>query len=116
MSDAMDPGAMGVAHLLSQSSGMGLLPLVLLVLMSVGSGYYLLLKSWTGWRERRQGTMTHLQRRTAAVVDSGRRSVGFISRKSAGGGAKATAAKGGLPPVRLSADRSKCIGRAACSV
>ncbi len=30
--------------------------------------------------------MTHLQRRTAAVVDSGRRSVGFISRKSAGGG------------------------------
>ena len=34
MSDAMEPGAMGVAHLLSQSSGMGLLPLVLLVLMS----------------------------------------------------------------------------------
>ena len=30
--------------------------------------------------------------------------------------AKATAAKGGLPPVRLSADRSRCIGRAACSV
>ena len=29
---------------------------------------------------------------------------------------KATAAKGGLPPVRLSADRSRCIGRAACSV
>ena len=55
MSDAMDPGAMGVAHLLSQSSGVGLLPLVLLVLMSVGSCYYLLLKSWTGWRERRLG-------------------------------------------------------------
>ena len=55
MSDAMEPGAMGVAHLLSQSSGIGLLPLVLLVLMSVGSCYYLLLKSWTGWRERRQG-------------------------------------------------------------
>ena len=30
--------------------------------------------------------------------------------------AKALAAKGGLPPVRLSADRSRCIGRAACSV
>ena len=30
--------------------------------------------------------------------------------------AKAPAAKGGLPPVRLSADRSRCIGRAACSV
>ena len=55
MSDAMEPGAMGVAHLLSQSSGIGLLPLVLLVLMSVGSCYYLLLKSWTGWRERRLG-------------------------------------------------------------
>ena len=53
MSDAMEPGVMGVAHLLSQSSGIGLLPLVLLVLMSVGSCYYLLLKSWTGWRERR---------------------------------------------------------------
>ena len=30
--------------------------------------------------------------------------------------AKALAAKSGLPPVRLSADRSRCIGRAACSV
>ena len=30
--------------------------------------------------------------------------------------ADASAAKGGLPPVRLSADRSRCIGRAACSV
>ena len=43
MSDAMDPGAMGIAHLLSQSSGVGLVPLVLLVLMSVGSCYYLVL-------------------------------------------------------------------------
>ena len=47
----------------------------------------------------------------AAAVGAGRH-----AGKSAGGGAKATAAKGGLPPVRLSADRSRCIGRAACSV
>ena len=55
MSDAMDPGAMGIAHLLSQSSGVGLVPLILLVLMSVGSCYYLLLKSWLGCQEKRQG-------------------------------------------------------------
>ena len=55
MSDAMDPGAMGIAHLLSQSSGVGLVPLVLLVLMSVGSCYYLVLKSWIGCQEKRQG-------------------------------------------------------------
>lgn len=30
--------------------------------------------------------------------------------------AQSNCRKGGLPPVRLSADRSKCIGRAACSV
>ena len=55
MSDAMDPGAMGIAHLLSQSSGVGLVPLVLLVLMSVGSCYYLVLKSWIGCQEKRLG-------------------------------------------------------------
>ena len=55
MRDAMDPGAMGIAHLLSQSSGVGLVPLVLLVLMSVGSCYYLVLKSWIGCQEKRLG-------------------------------------------------------------
>jgi biopolymer transport protein ExbB len=55
MNGAMEPGAMGIAHVLSQSSGMGLLPLVLLVLMSLGTCYYLLLKSWVGWQEQRQG-------------------------------------------------------------
>ena len=55
MSEGMDPGVMGIGHLLSQSSGMGLVPLVLLVLMSLGSGYYLLFKSWSGWQEKRLG-------------------------------------------------------------
>ncbi len=57
MNEAMEPGAMGIAHLLSQSSGIGLVPLVLLVLMSVGTCYYLLLKSWMGWQEKRQGRL-----------------------------------------------------------
>lgn len=55
MSEGMDPGVMGIGHLLSQSSGVGLVPLVLLVLMSLGTGYYLLFKSWNGWQERRSG-------------------------------------------------------------
>ena len=55
MSEGLDPGVMGIGHLLSQSSGVGLVPLVLLVLMSLGSGYYLLFKSWHSWREKRAG-------------------------------------------------------------
>nr|WP_239497686.1 hypothetical protein [Aeromonas salmonicida] len=44
----MDPeianNGMGVAHLLSQNTGVGLLPFILLVLMSLGTSYYTLLK------------------------------------------------------------------------
>lgn len=44
----MDPeitsNGMGVYHLLSQNTGVGLLPFILLVLMSLGTCYYTLLK------------------------------------------------------------------------
>ncbi|HEH9413159.1 MotA/TolQ/ExbB proton channel family protein [Aeromonas salmonicida] len=53
----MDPeianNGMGVAHLLSQNTGVGLLPFILLVLMSLGTCYYTLLKIVLGQRERR---------------------------------------------------------------
>ncbi|QNF13920.1 MotA/TolQ/ExbB proton channel family protein [Aeromonas jandaei] len=55
----MDPeianNGMGLAHLLTQNSGVGLLPFVLLVLMSLGTCYFALLKIWFAWRERRIG-------------------------------------------------------------
>jgi len=53
----MDPeitsNGMGVYHLLSQNTGVGLLPFILLVLMSLGTCYYSLLKIVLGQRERR---------------------------------------------------------------
>ena len=53
----MDPeissNGMGVYHLLSQNTGVGLLPFILLVLMSLGTCYYTLLKIVLGQRERR---------------------------------------------------------------
>lgn len=53
MNPEVDTHAMGIAHLLSQSSGIGLVPLILLVLMSLGTCYYALLKLWLGAREQR---------------------------------------------------------------
>ncbi|MDE7529254.1 hypothetical protein NBL67_19155 [Aeromonas salmonicida] len=56
----MDPeitsNGMGVYHLLSQNTGVGLLPFILLVLMSLGTCYYTLLKIVLGQRERRLNT------------------------------------------------------------
>ncbi|MGL4206789.1 MAG: MotA/TolQ/ExbB proton channel family protein [Aeromonadaceae bacterium] len=45
---------MSIAHLLNQSSGLALLPPILLLMMSIGTGYYLLFKSWSRWQEKRQ--------------------------------------------------------------
>ena len=53
MNPALDPGTMSIAHLLNQSSGLALLPPILLLLMSIGTGYYLLFKSWNCWQEKR---------------------------------------------------------------
>ena len=53
MNPEVDTHAMGIAHLLSQNSGIGLAPLILLVLMSLGTCYYALLKLWLGAREQR---------------------------------------------------------------
>lgn len=52
MNPVLEPQTMGLAHLLSQNSGIGLIPLVLLVLMSMGTLYYLLLKLWRREREK----------------------------------------------------------------
>ncbi len=53
----MDPeiasNGMGIAHLLSQNSGVGLIPFILLVLMSLGTCYYALLKGYLAQREQR---------------------------------------------------------------
>ncbi|MGL5340582.1 MAG: MotA/TolQ/ExbB proton channel family protein [Aeromonas veronii] len=55
----MDPtianNSMGLAHLLTENNGVGLLPFVLLVLMSIGTCYLALLKPWLALRERRLG-------------------------------------------------------------
>lgn len=54
MNQTVNMQAMGLNHMLEQASGVGLIPLVLLVLMSIGSGYYLLLKSWSWCCEKRR--------------------------------------------------------------
>jgi biopolymer transport protein ExbB len=46
---------MGWEHLVNQSSPIGLTPLVLLCLMSVGTLYYVLYKVWVSSRERHHG-------------------------------------------------------------
>lgn len=54
MNPNVEPGAMGLAQLLTQNSGLGLVPLVLLILMSMGTLYYLLFKCWVAWQEKRR--------------------------------------------------------------
>ena len=44
MNPEIETSGMGIAHLLSQNTGVGLVPLILLVLMSLGTCYYGLLK------------------------------------------------------------------------
>lgn len=53
MNPEVETNAMGIAHLLSQNTGVGLIPLILLVLMSFATCYYALLKLWLGVREQR---------------------------------------------------------------
>lgn len=45
----------GLEHLLHQSSWVGLMPLILLCLMSIGTVYLVLCKGWLGAREQRHG-------------------------------------------------------------
>ena len=44
---------MGLAHLIDQTSGVGLIPAVLLLIMSVATWYWILLKVWQSWKTRR---------------------------------------------------------------
>lgn len=53
MNPEIETNGMGIAHLLSQNTGVGLIPLILLVLMSLATCYYALLKLWLGYREQR---------------------------------------------------------------
>ncbi|MGY6037221.1 MotA/TolQ/ExbB proton channel family protein [Aeromonas sp. AE23HZ002T15] len=53
MNPEVETNAMGIAHLLSQNTGAGLIPLILLILMSLGTCYFALLKLWLGIREQR---------------------------------------------------------------
>ena len=54
MNPEIETSGMGIAHLLSQNTGVGLVPLILLVLMSLGTCYYGLLKLWLDHSEQRQ--------------------------------------------------------------
>ncbi|WP_323919054.1 MotA/TolQ/ExbB proton channel family protein [Aeromonas caviae] len=53
MNPEIETSGMGITHLLSQNTGVGLVPLILLVLMSLGTCYYGLLKLWLDHREQR---------------------------------------------------------------
>lgn len=44
---------MGLAHVLTQTTGMGLVPAVLLLLMSVATWYWIVLKVYQNWKLRR---------------------------------------------------------------
>lgn len=53
MNPEIETNSMGIYHLLSQNTGVGLIPLILLVLMSIGTCYYALLKLYLCYREQR---------------------------------------------------------------
>ncbi|MCH7369817.1 MotA/TolQ/ExbB proton channel family protein [Aeromonas sp. MR16] len=53
MNPEIETNSMGIYHLLSQNTGVGLVPLILLVLMSLGTCYYALLKLYLSYREQR---------------------------------------------------------------
>lgn len=57
MNESFNPESMGLAHLFNQSSGIGLIPLILMVLMSVGTWYYLIVKVLAWWSERRASAL-----------------------------------------------------------
>ena len=52
---------MGLAHVLTQTTGMGLIPVVLLLLMSIATWYWIVLKVYQSWT---------LRRNTKAFVDA----------------------------------------------
>lgn len=53
MENQQDLQSMGIAHFLSQTSGIGLVPAILLVIMSVATWYWIVLKGVQIWRIRK---------------------------------------------------------------
>ncbi len=49
-----DVPQMGIAHLLSQTTGVGLIPAILLVLMSIATWYWIVVKLAQVWKARRE--------------------------------------------------------------